>query len=478
MKEVFRKTCVQCHTPAFVLQNRFDARGWEKVITLMSRFSVFGGTVREDEAPNPVIRYYTKRLAAYLTETRGPGPSPMKFKPRPRPSGEATLAVVTEYDVPLRGTDVDVSNGSDWSLGTPSHLNPEHHHAHDATPDLDGNIWLTDQALNAIRTVAKVDVKTGAVTPYKVAGPDGMALGTHANVRDQKGFIWSDIQSRPGTLLRSDPRTGEHEVFTPPKGMSGVGAWVNMDGKGRVWANANSGAIMFDPETKEFREFKAPSPRSPDGSSSGYGVAGDRDGNGWWSQFSIDIINKADPNTGKVESIRFPPRETAAVRAFAGDDRAVFELAGSDAFLWATPWSQAPRRMAGDLNGEFIWVPLWHGQSVASVHIKTHEIKYYPIPTLDGGPYELKVDKDHMVWVDFMNSDTVGKLDPKTGKWVEYHLPTLGAETHSIGILDTRGPTEVTLAYFRAGKVARMQFRTAEELRALKAQVAQRTPAF
>ena len=45
---------------------------------------------------------------------------------------------------------------------------------------------------------------------------------------------------------------------------------------------------------------------------------------------------------------------------------------------------------------------------------------------------------------------------------------TLGGETHQIGILDRNGPTQVSLAYFRTSKVARMQFRTRDELNALK----------
>jgi streptogramin lyase len=473
MKDVLRKECTGCHTPAFPLQNRFDEAGWTRILTLMSRISVFGGAVHIDQAPNPVIQYYKKRLAAYLTEMRGPGPSPVKFKVRPRPAGESAMAVITEYDTPVAEGDIDLSNGSDWSLGHVSHLNPEHHHEHDAVVDLNGNLWITDQSPNLVRTIAKIDAKTGKVTPFKVPGgktPNGgeLSLGTHAMVRDANGILWADVYTTPGGLMRMDPSTEKFEVFIPPAGSSGVGSWVNMDGLGRVWSNSGSGANLFDPETKKFTDFKAISQLSPDGSPFGYGVTGDSQGNGWWSQISIDRIGFVNMKAGgTIEEIKLPPVKSAAVSAFTGQDREVFERSGAAVFNWATPWSQAPRRMGADLNSHVIYVPLWHGQSIAQININTKEMKLYPIPTLDGGPYETRVDKDHMVWVDFQNSDTIGKLDPQTGKWTEYSLPTLGCESHGIGVQDA-GPIQVTVACFRAGKIERLQLRSKEDLHALK----------
>ena len=37
MKEVLRLNCVGCHSPAYPLQNRFDEKGWEAILTLMSK---------------------------------------------------------------------------------------------------------------------------------------------------------------------------------------------------------------------------------------------------------------------------------------------------------------------------------------------------------------------------------------------------------------------------------------------------------
>ena len=69
-----------------------------------------------------------------------------------------------------------------------------------------------------------------------------------------------------------------------------------------------------------------------------------------------------------------------------------------------------------------------------------------------------------------MNADAVMKYDTSTNKWTEYTLPTLGAETRYISVLAKDGQMQINLAYTRTRKVARMTFRTKEELQALKVQ--------
>jgi streptogramin lyase len=69
------------------------------------------------------------------------------------------------------------------------------------------------------------------------------------------------------------------------------------------------------------------------------------------------------------------------------------------------------------------------------------------------------------------------KFDPTTSKWSEYPLPTLGAETRYISMVERDGKMEIILPYSRARRVARMTFRTKEDLQALKQQVQQREQA-
>ena len=97
MKDVFYNTCTGCHEPNYILQNRFDEKGWEAILNLMSRVYNGGGEYAgPDMAPFPVMAYYKKELATYLSEARGPGPSTMQIKLHPRPRGEAARAGIVE----------------------------------------------------------------------------------------------------------------------------------------------------------------------------------------------------------------------------------------------------------------------------------------------------------------------------------------------------------------------------------------------
>jgi len=367
---------------------------------------------------------------------------------------------------------MDGLNGSDWSWGTPATMAPEHHNVHDAIEDLSGNLWFSDtEGKGDSRSYATVDAKTGKLTAFSIAGPDG-AIGTHGTTRDQKGYIWITVGSNPGGLARIDPKTGKYELFKPTA-RPGAGGFVRADGQGRLWSNEGSGIIMLDPETKKFSSFKSPHDLySPDGTPSGYGATGDAEGNGWWSQFSIDVINKVNADTGKVDSINLSPIRPEVQALFTGDDRKIFDMTGGNIPRgMAPPWRQGPRRPAADLHGDTVWVPLWFGQAVASININTKAMKQYPLPHLDSGPYELVVDDNHMVWAALQNADGVAKLDPATGKWIQYDLPTIGAEVRDVSVVNMGGKMEVDVAYFRSGKVARLQFRTKEEQQMLKSEV-------
>src|SRR6202048_2470276 len=59
MKDVFYNTCTGCHEPNYILQNRFDEKGWEAILNLMSKVQNGGGEYGGvDQAPFPVMVYY------------------------------------------------------------------------------------------------------------------------------------------------------------------------------------------------------------------------------------------------------------------------------------------------------------------------------------------------------------------------------------------------------------------------------------
>ena len=482
MKQVFRNNCTGCHQPNYILQNRFDEEGWTAMLNLMERVNVNGIYIGADKAPEMIIDYQKKELAAYLARMRGPGSSAMKLKLRPRPTGDAARVVITEYDVPTRSPSGQPTNdGSDWSLGTPSSLNGNSG-VHDAQVDFNGNIWFTNSSASTDRTYGKIDTKTGKITSFALPGRNGLAASTHGMTRDQQGILWfnasgsADAEGAPGRLARLDPNTEHVELFTPPKGMSGVGGTLDIDGKGYVWATTNVGAIRFDPNTHEFKEFKSLTYKNADGVGNTYGLAADREGNGWWLEMSIDIVGKSDIETGKSLEIKLPP-VAAQMDIVTPEERKLYAASGSD---WnsAVPWAEGPRRMGADKNGDVVWVCNWWGGNLARIDIHTLKTTIIPLPRQNAlQPYHAAVDKDHNVWINLMNADEVIKYDPKTSQWTEYSLPTLGTENRFVSLLERDGKMQVIVPYIRTSKVARMTFRTKEDIQALAKQSQQQARA-
>ena len=479
LKLVFRNTCTSCHQPNYILQNRFDADGWVSMMNLMRQIGVTGLYGGQDSAEAGIIEYHKKELAAYLARVSGPGPTEMKFKIRPRPTGDAARVVFTEYQVPLDptagySTKYVTNDGSDWSLGTPSSLNGGHG-VHDAQADLMGNIWFTYNVESTDITVGRIDAQTGEVKFFMVPGRRGMAAASHGITRAPNGILWFNVNpGGRGSLGRIDPVAQKIDVFSPPQTMSGVtggATTIDVDGKGKVWVTAGTGALRFDPETQQFmQEYKSLSYTTADGTGNTYGLAADRDGNAWWAEMSIDTVGKSDIETGKSQEVKLPPVPGRTEMA-KPEEAQMYHMAGAE-FNFAPIWSEGPRRLGADHNGDTVWVCDYWGGNLAKIDIHTLKTTIVPLPKPDvQQPYHATIDSKHNVWVNLMNSDEVARFDPSTSTWTEFPFPTLGGETRYVSVLEKDGTTQVILPYSRARKVARMVLRSKEDIQALKNQV-------
>ena len=332
LKKLVINNCTGCHTASYTLQHKFDATGWSAIIDLMKHVNVSGVYLGPEHKAQGVLDYHQKELSAYLARARGPAAQgagaqgsgaqgsgaqaadgATKIKLRPRPTGETARVVFKEYDVPV-DPDLGVpnrdfsNNGSDWSLGTPSRRGS---FVHDAFADLDGNLWFTSNVPNRRLTIGRIDGRSGEVKFVKLNNnANGLAANTHGMTRDPSGIIWFNVNTGRGGLGKLEPRSGKIDVYIPPTGMSPTGGatTVDWDGKGKIWSSSPDGALLFDPESETFTEFKSVTAKTPNGNGVTYGAAGDRDGNGWWSEMIIDIVNKGDVATGKSIELKLPPR--------------------------------------------------------------------------------------------------------------------------------------------------------------------------
>jgi streptogramin lyase len=472
LKQIVRNNCTSCHTPSYPLQHRFDETGWNAIIQTMKSINVYG-VYKAGAEPNPVLDFHQKELAAYLARARGPGQGGFKIMSRPRPSGEAARAVFTEYDVPLNPDQVlpapdHPNNGSDWSLGTPSRVGSL---PHDAAADLDGNLWFAATMPNRTMSVGRIDAKTGAIKPFKVDAPNGMAAVSHGLIRDDKGMIWFNAHIGRGSLAKIDPKTEKLSVYIPPTGMSQIDGPVTLDfdGTGDIWAGTQDGVLRFDPTAEKFTEVKSVTPRTAKGGiGTTYGIAGDRDGNVWWTQMAFDIIAKSDLKTGKSLEWTLPPVVDQIKLATQADIRFYDNYAPTDIGT-PFPWSQGPRRIGIDRAGGVLWVANSWGGSLTRVDTSTGDMTFVPLPSpATQQPYEARVDNSHNVWVPMWTTDQIAKYDPATSQWTMFDLPTRGTEVRIVNLLEQGGEKKVVFAFPRSSKVAVMNVRSEAELAALR----------
>jgi len=459
-----------------VLQFRFDEAGWNKVINMMKRIpAVFADPAAK---ANAIIEFNQKPLAAYLARARGPGESSMKFTPRPRPTGEAARATWTLYDVPINPetgigivSKYNTNDGTDWSLGTTSRIGQL---PHDGGMGLDGNLYYTVNAPNRHVSIGKVDTKTGEVKYLKVNASNGNAATAHGITRDADGNFWFDINPGRRALGKLDVKSQKITVYQTPNTMSPLGGAVTMDvdGKGKVWASAPDGVLQFDPVSEKFTDFKSTLPfKNNKGTNSTYGAAGDRDGNGWWAQMAFDTIGKADITTGKVTEITLPSLKNELDRASPAA-REFYENFNERTNGNPLPWSQGPRRMGTDKNGDVLWVGNSWGATLARIDTKTLETTIVPFPDKTMQPYHIAVDNNHNVWANLWTSDHVAKYDPTAGKWTTFELPVRGTEIRHVSLLERDGVTKVIVPVYRSSQMGVLTLRSEADLAALKAQAA------
>jgi streptogramin lyase len=227
--------------------------------------------------------------------------------------------------------------------------------------------------------------------------------------------------------------------------------------------------LRFDPATETFTEFKSLTYKTPNGTGVTYGAAGDRDGNGWWAEMTLDIIGKGDDATGKSQEVKLAAVKEEVNRA-TPEARSFYETYNQPDFNNPFPWAQGPRRMGTDKNADVLWIGNSWGANLARIDTRTHETTYVPLPG-EQQPYHVAVDTKHNAWTNLWGADRVLRYDPKTSTWTAFDLPTRGAEPRYVSLLEQEGAQmRVVLPYFRARKVAVMTLRSESDLQALKAQ--------
>ena len=92
----------------------------------------------------------------------------------------------------------------------------------------------------------------------------------------------------------------------------------------------------------------------------------------------------------------------------------------------ATPTANShPRRGRIDERLAILWFAEFGANRIGSHHTKADNgtITEYLMPTPTDNPYDAVPDKNGNVWAGSMFTDRVSRLDPSTGRVVDYELP-------------------------------------------------------
>ncbi len=457
-KLIFANNCSGCHDEHFALQNRFDADGWNKIVTVMSRDSE-GGPLNANNPGFPALNAYKDEIVAFLTKVRGPNPPNYTLKPLPRPTGEAAQVIITEYDTPRPEAPPEylLHDGSDWMEGTPSRW--QGRSTHSAATGGDGRVYFSDDR-TMFATIHVLDPKTGIVSDLAFPGKNSGTASTHGITADSDGNIWVN-NGADGDFLKFDVKTRRFTDYSRPADLKAtVGGTDDADHsayKGTVWATSGTGAIKIDGKTGQYTFYPNPTSKGT------YGMAVDVHGNGWYSSPQGDKVYEVDAETGKTSEVAFPPQGPADGMAVTDKDRNAYAniKSGPDD---TNAIQVCPRRMGADPSANVVWVAMFCSDKIARIDTQTHQVEQIAMPYKYSRPYGMEIDRDHNVWINETNTDMIAKYNPTTKKFVEYQLPSRGTDVRQVAFDYSGNQTTVYIEYSRQNKVARLQFRKASDM--------------
>jgi virginiamycin B lyase len=379
------QACSHCHTFERIVRSNHDSDEFVGVLERMSRHTpesfplmvqpdgpgrLGGGEMNTDQEAR--LQANRQKQAAYLATLNLSSVEhwlyPLKIAPRPK--GKATQVIITEYNLPKRTRQ-----------------------PHDVIVDSEGTVWYASFG-EAI--LGKLDPKTGKATEYPmpVLKP-GRIVGNLDLEFDEDQNLWIAMTFQ-GAIAEFDRKTEKFNIYRLPAEMDGDYRELTfvspnhskIDGK--VWVN-DSGTwtiLRLDIASGKFETFEPfPSPRP-----NIYQIASDAQNNVYFTVIGREHIGRIDAKTGKITT-------------------------------YPTPTSNsAPRRGSFDAQGRF-WFGENRGNKIGVFDPKTNEIQEWNPPTSFYLPYDVTADKKGNAWAVTEFSDTVMRLDSKSGEFTGYLMP-------------------------------------------------------
>jgi len=204
---------------------------------------------------------------------------------------------------------------------------------------------------------------------------------------DQTGHVWF-VGQVGNYVARLDPASGEFKRYDIEAGTHPHNLVV--DAKGMVWftGNANGRIVRLDPATGKTTNFPMPDPKVRDP----HTMTFDRNGDAWFTAQGAGVVGKLTTATGKIQ-------------------------------LWNTGGNSRPYGILMDSKGR-PWFDLFGTNKIGTVDLPSGQLKTFDLPNERARPRRIAITPDDVIWYGDYTRGYLGRLDPKTGKVVEYLLPS------------------------------------------------------
>ncbi|HEY7302020.1 MAG TPA: hypothetical protein VH684_29355, partial [Xanthobacteraceae bacterium] len=374
------ENCTTCHTLQRVVDSLHTTDEFMALVPRMMRYGAmsrpFHPQIPPDRHPtsepkDDVLRGFANYLASInLSAT---GDRDYALKAAPRPTGRATRVIITEYELPR----------------------PDLTEPHDVMLDAEGTVWYSNFGE---LTIGSLDPRTGKVTEYPLPLlKPGAPVGSLNLEFDPDGNPWVAMMYQTA-VAKLDKKTGKVTAYPLPAEFDNPRVQIgmldprhsNVDGK--VWFSEGGSRTFFrlDPTSGRFEHiepFKTIGRGAPHGA---YGIASDRQNNLWFFDF-------ADRNVGHTDK-------------------------SGATLLYPVPTpASRPRRGHMDSSGRLTFAE-FAADKVAVFDTRTEQVREWPTPP-NFAPYDAVLDKNDEIWSGGMNTDTVLRVDTRSGRSIAYLLP-------------------------------------------------------
>jgi virginiamycin B lyase len=308
----------------------------------------------------------------------------------------------------------------------------------------------------------------------------------------KRGDIWYNDFQR-GLVGRLDPATGETKEWSLPILRPGYPEGlltIKIDKEGNAWIPRffqGCNLVKMDTKTEQFTSWQVPDEVNTAQSRCGHVALGAPDGTVWMSDSGGRKMFRLHPDSGHFDIFDSFPGYTADKKATAietagrkskghrtygiGVDSVgngyFADIAGGtigrvdaktgEVTLYPTPTPDSgPRRTFMDSQDQY-WFGENYSSKIGMFDTKTKTFQEWTPPIPWNGAYPAVRDKSGDVWTVGMSTDYIYRLNPQTGGFTEYLLPTLNANLRRVDVDDSTTPATIWVAEVHKGRLAKIE---------------------